>query len=77
MPEEPIENACDGEIGILCHWIDAVESQVFQLFIHLTKYLLSTCLVPDVMLGAGDIHSLHVWHFLPNLTSNTEHNKDS
>lgn len=38
----------------------AVQSQVFQLSIHPTKYLLSTCLVPDVMLGAGDTHSLHV-----------------
>lgn len=38
----------------------AVQIQVFQLFIRVTKYLLSTCFVSGIMLGAGDAHSLHV-----------------
>lgn len=45
----------------------AVKIQVLKLFTHLIKLLLSSCLVPGVMLGARDT-SLHVWNFVRNLT---------
>lgn len=42
MPEGPVENVCDGEIGVRCYPPGCCPDSSFSI-IHLTKYILSTC----------------------------------
>jgi hypothetical protein len=71
-PEWPVGNVCDRCLKVYDAGFAAMWLQIFWLFIHFTKYLLSTCFVLNITLGAGATHGLYVWSFVPNLTSHTK-----